>query len=174
MSELEQMFVSRVPREIMIEAVKSSETHFQEAVKIALSAKEPACWRAAWILEASVRKNDKRLEAYADQLIETIAGKADGYQRELIKLIFKIELSEEQEGRLFDICVSIWESVGKSSSVRCFAFNFISDVVSKYPELVNEVAFLTQSEYLEPLSPGIRRSVEKKVVKMLTNSNHKA
>ncbi|MEP0366408.1 MAG: hypothetical protein ABJN36_15230 [Cyclobacteriaceae bacterium] len=166
MTVLEEMFVSRTSRETMIETVKTDDANFQEAVRIALAGVQPACWRAAWILGHSAESNDPRLQPHADRLIETIPGKEDGYQRELLKVVCKIKLSEEQEGRLFDICMSIWEAVGKSPSVRSCAFNFIVEVAMQYPELSSEITFLTQPEYLEPLSPGIRRSVEKKIAKI--------
>lgn len=166
MTALEEMFASRISKDAMIETVNGSHDVFKEAVQIALSSKEPQCWRAAWIVGHCARKNDLRLSPYADQFMEVLRDKHDGHQRELIKILIKIKLSDEQEGRLFDICMDIWEAVGKSSSVRCFAFNFIADVALKYPELSSEIAFLTQPEYLEPLSPGIRRSLEKKIAKL--------
>ena len=69
------------------------------------------------------------------------------------------KLTERQEGILFDKCISIWEDINKSPSVRSFAFLIITNTVKKYPELISEISFLTQGHYVETLSPGIRRSV---------------
>lgn len=57
--------------------------------------------------------------------------------------------------------MEIWEQVGKIPSVRIFAFRLIVRIARKYPELKNEIAFLTQPHYTETLSPGIRNSVHK-------------
>ncbi len=87
--------------------------------------------------------------------------KKDGHQRELLKILYRMELSEEQEGIVFDLCMNVWEQVGKAPSVRHNAFRMISRIASKYPGLSNEIAMITQEHYLETLSPGVRRSVMK-------------
>lgn len=166
MTALEEMFASRISKEAMIQKVNENHESFEEAMQIALSSKEPQCWRAAWILGHCTKKNDLRLPPHADKIIATIGDRKDGHQRELIKILIKIKLTDDQEGRLFDRCMSIWEAVGKSPSVRHFAFFYISDLAAKYPELKNEITFLIQPEYLDTLSPGIRRSIEKRIAKL--------
>jgi hypothetical protein len=37
-------------------------------------------------------------------------------------------------------------------------------IASKYPDLSNEIALITQNHYLETLSPGVRRAVMKMIV----------
>ncbi|MFY0598110.1 MAG: hypothetical protein JXR03_00465 [Cyclobacteriaceae bacterium] len=166
MTELANMFAARFSREEMIDKVNESHSSFLECLKIALSDQEPQGWRAAWILGHCTKKNDLRLPVHTDSLIEAIQSKKDGHQRELLKLIFKIHLNDEQEGKVFDQCVTIWETIGKSPSVRYFAFNFIFEIVKKYPDLKGEIDFLTQQEYLDALSPGVRRGIEKKIMKL--------
>ena len=70
-----------------------------------------------------------------------------------------MELTEKQEGILFDKSITIWEDINKSSSVRSIAFLILSNIVKKYPELLTEIKFLTQRHFIETLSPGIRYSV---------------
>ena len=129
--------------------------------------KDPQAWRAAWIVGHCSKKNEPRLVDYVDDLISSFEGKKDGHQRELLKLIYKTELNESQEGILFHTCMTIWESVNKSPSVRSFAFRFIAETAKKYPELKEEISFLTQDQYLETLSPGIRKGVEKLIKEIL-------
>jgi hypothetical protein len=72
-----------------------------------------------------------------------------------------MDLKDDQEGYLFDECMNIWESVGKSPSVRITAFSILADIAKKYPELRHELEFLTQNQYTETLSPGIRLSFDR-------------
>ena len=108
MTELEYIFVTRFTRHEMIEKVNSNLESFKEAIDIALSDKVPLGWRAAWILGHCTQRRDDQIIPYADELIAAIKDKKDGHQRELIKLLIKLDLNEDQEGRLFDICLTIW------------------------------------------------------------------
>ena len=74
-----------------------------------------------------------------------------------------MELNDEQEGRLFDICVSLWEKIGKVPSIRYTAFRFIIQTAKKYPELSSEINYLTEDQFLETLSPGVKRGVAKMI-----------
>jgi len=75
-----------------------------------------------------------------------------------------MDLNEQQEGVVFDLCMNMWETIQKAPSVRHTAFKMIVRITEKYPDLKKEIAFITRNHYLETLSPGIRRSVEKMVV----------
>jgi len=70
-----------------------------------------------------------------------------------------MELNEENEGFLFNLCVSIWEKTGKVPSVRYTAFKFILKVIKNYPELSREIDFYIQDQYLDSLSPGVKRAI---------------
>ncbi|MCG8698563.1 MAG: hypothetical protein MI922_10955 [Bacteroidales bacterium] len=134
---------------------------FEEAAEMAISEREPFCWRATWLLHSCANDNDSRLQSYVDQFIDAIRGKRDGHQRELLKLLLRMNLNEDQEGRLFDLCVEIWEKINYRPSVRATAFNFIVATVKKYPDLKSEIEYFTQDQYLETLSPGIKRVIQR-------------
>ena len=104
-------------------------------------------------------ENDERIQKRIPDLIAAVEGKKDGHQRELLKILYLMELTEEHEGLLFSICSDIWEKIGKNPSVRFTAFQFIIKIAKNYPELFNEIEFLMQDHYVESLSPGIRRSL---------------
>lgn len=167
MSELEVMFSDRISIEAMVKVVNASSENFNEAIQLACMNKEPQSWRAAWILGHCTIKNDVRVADHINTLIAAVDRKKDGHQRELIKLIIKNKLNEDQEGLLFDACMNIWEIPRKSSSVRYFAFQFIVSTAKKYPELKQEIDFLTQPEYLDSLSPGIRKGLENRIKEIL-------
>ena len=78
-----------------------------------------------------------------------------------------MELKEEYEGILFNLCMDIWEQINKTPSVRITALKFIIKIAKKHPELSQEITFLTQDHYLESLSPGIKHSVSR-MMKELT------
>ena len=74
-----------------------------------------------------------------------------------------MELDEEQEGYLFNVCVTVWETVNKKPSVRFTAFMFIVKIAKKHPDLYNEIAFFTQNQYLDSLSSGIKNAISRMI-----------
>lgn len=130
-------------------------------MEIAISDADPQGWRAAWILFHAGNKNDPRIIPFIDQIIEAIPDRNEGHQRELIKLLGLTNLSEDQEGPMVDICISLWETPSKIPSVRYMAFKFLVRMAKKYPELKNELDFFTQAHYLDSLTPGVQKSIQK-------------
>ena len=108
-------------------------------------------------------KNDSRIKPHIQKIIQVLPKLEDGHQRELLKILLKMDLEKSFEGLLFDLFVDLWEQVRKQPSVRSFAFKGMVKVAEKYPELKNEVLLLTQSHYINPLSPGIRKSILKSI-----------
>ena len=157
---------TRFNKEKFITAVNAKPEHFKETFEIALGNDLPQSWRAAWVLNHTLKKNDERLDPYIDRMVNSLFQKPDGHQRELLKLLEKSELNDDIEGQLFDKCITIWESVEKSPSVRVVAFRILAKVAQKYPEMKNELEFLTQDHYVEGLSPGIKRSFQKILAKI--------
>ncbi len=156
-------------KEGMIEFLASHPEHFTEAIELAVSDKQPYSWRAAWLLWSCMKENDERIIPYIDQIINSILSKEDGHRRELIKILTVMELNEEQEGLLFNICMDLWEKINSRPSVRYMAFKFIINTAKKHPDLGNEISFITQDHYMEPLSPGIKRSVSLMAKQVLKN-----
>lgn len=135
--------------------------YFTEAIELAMGDENPYCWRAAWLIFGCMEQNDHRIRAYVPEFIRILPEKQGGHQRELLKILDKMEISEQLEGVLFDHCVNIWEKIAGIPSARYFAIRTIIGMAAKYPELSKEVYFLTGEHYLETLSPGIRKAILK-------------
>ena len=80
-------------------------------------------------------KNDRRIHSYVEKIIGTLPTKCDDQLRELLIILQRMELSDDYEGKLFDICVNIWEKKGKQPSVRYNAFKLVVKIVKKHPDL---------------------------------------
>jgi len=120
-------------------------------------------WRAAWVINHALCKDDKRITPYLTKIIKSIAGKSDGHQRELIKIVRKMKLSEREEGYFFDICVTLWEEIHKKPATRYNAVLFIIEMAKKHPEIKNELEHLTSDYYTQTLSQGIKRIFKRKL-----------
>ncbi len=123
-STLENKLLSSYKDE-MISFMDSHPEFFEEAIELALVDKQPFSWRAAWLLWSCMEENDKRIRKYLKKIIDSLKSKDDGHQRELLKILLQMELKEEYEGILFNLCMDIWEQINKKPSVRITALKFI-------------------------------------------------
>lgn len=159
---LEHILTSAYKAE-MILYKQSHPEDFEEAIKLAVSNKQPYSWRAAWLLWSCMEENDVRIQGYIPHIINSLTSKKDDHQRELFKILLKMELNEEQDGFIFNAGVSVWEKVNKKPSVRLTAFKVIVKTSKKYPDLSQEILLLTQSQYLDSLSPVVKRAISKMI-----------
>ncbi len=146
-------------KEQMISYMGSHPEAIDEAIQLALSNRQPHAWRAAWLLRSMLGENDMRLRAHTKRIVEVLPTRPDNHQRELLNLLLLMEIGEDDQGYLFDHCLTLWEKVGKAPSVRLTALRVIIQIVRRYPELAQEVLPLTQDHYLDNLSPGVRKAV---------------
>jgi hypothetical protein len=147
----------------MISYLKSHPEDFEEAIKLVITDKQPYSWRAAWLLWSCIDKNDQRINKYVEKIIDSLPTKSDDQLRELLIILQRMELSDEYEGKLFDICVNIWEKIGKQPSVRYNAFKLMVKIIKNHPDLSKELTFLTESHYMDSLSDTVKKSVSKMI-----------
>jgi len=159
-TELEHVLISNY-KVGMISYLNTHPEYFEEAIKLAISNKQPYAWRAAWLLWSCMKVNDQRIKKYIKEIVNSIKPKKDGHQRELIKILLQMDLDKKYEGILFNICLDLWEQINKDPSVRFTAFKFIIKIVKKHPDLTKEITFITQDQYLETLSPAVKKSISK-------------
>ena len=162
LTELERVLIESFKDE-MVTYMKKKPEKIVELVELAILDKEHLSWRAAYILNTVMKKKDARVQPKTNDVINAIANKPDGHRRELLKILLKLELSEEQESRLVDICISLWKDIDTKPSVRFYAFRMLMSIAEKYPDLENEIRLLTSDLYMDSLSQGIRRVIKKRL-----------
>jgi hypothetical protein len=161
-TELEHILISACKND-MISFMRAHPKYFDEAINLALSEKQPFSWRAASLLWSCMKENDRRIQGYIKKIIDILTTKNDNHQRELLKILLQMELKKEYESFLFDVCMTIWEKINKKPSVRLTAFKVIVKIAKKHPDLSREIIFLTQNQYLDSLSPAVKKSISKMI-----------
>lgn len=158
------------PREEMIEYLTSTPRRFEELISLATKNELPHSGRAAWLLSKIIQENDLRVSPYIPDIIQAFTLVRDGQQRDLIKVLCRIELEEDVEGILFDTSVQIWCHLDHIPSLRYYAFRLILKIIEKHPDLYNELDLLTENHYIDTLSGGIKKSIQK-LIKALPKKN---
>jgi hypothetical protein len=136
---------------------------FEEAIKLAVSNKQPYSWRAAWLLWSIMEVNDLRIQGCIKDIIGAISNRNDNHQRELLKILQQMEINEEYEGILFNLCASVWEKIKKKPSVRFTAVKMMVKIAKNHPDLSREIIFLTQDQYMDSLSAAAKKSIIKMI-----------
>jgi len=150
-------------KEGMISYMKTHPEEFDELIKLAISHKPPYSWRAAWLLWSCMEKNDKRVQGNIKKIIDSIKTRDDNHQRELFKILFLMELNGKYESILFDICADTWEQISKRPAVRMNAFKIIVKIAKRHPALYKEIETLTQNQYMDSLSPAVKKAISKMI-----------
>jgi hypothetical protein len=134
---------------------------FDEAIQLAVSDVPRYSWRAAWLLWGCMGKNDPRVRPHISTIINSLTTKNPNHQRELLKILLWMEINEEHEGVLFDICTTLWEKISNPPSVRHNALRMILRIATNHPGLSQEIKLILQDQYMDSLSPAAIKSIRK-------------
>ena len=166
MSKLENSIEHLLAKSLKEELIAYIEAHpkkVAELIQLATSNKPPHSARAAWLLSKVATKEGAAIKGHIIQIFQILPVVKDGQKRDLLNVLRQIDLTEQEEGILYDICVTIWTDLSKIPSARLNAFKCMVAICKKYPDLNQELILLTEDYYLDSLSPGIKRVVDKMI-----------
>jgi hypothetical protein len=153
----------RIHKESLIKEIIDNKKSLDQLKKWSLEKEDPLGWRATWLLRQVCQKNDPDMQDLLKIVVEAFPSYNESHKREWLKVIKSIDVSEEHMGILFDYCITEWQRIHNHSALRMESMLFILRIVNLYPELRTEIDHLLTKEYLDPLSPGIRKSLQKQV-----------
>lgn len=143
----------------MIAYMGEHSDNFDELLLLSLSDKQPYSWKAAQLLLNCMIDNDPFLRPYTGKIVDLLLVVCESQQRIFLMILQRMEINSEYEGRLFDICVSIWKDLKVHPSLRGNALWVIFKISKKYPELLNEIRYLIDPQYTNSLPVGIKHSL---------------
>lgn len=124
-------------------------------------------WIHAWQINHTKKTELIKIQNQVDKIISAIDGKNDSHQRELLKVLLKLNLTDDQLSLLWDICLRIWLDIQKQSSVRISAYKILVNAAKKFKPLSDELVRLTEEKHITSLSNGIRNSTYKNLLSEL-------
>ena len=161
------LFTQFDKKEVMLGFIKKHPSMFNDILMASLNTDHKKAWRAALLLGHLIKKNDKRMVPFVMHFIELLPKIShDGHQRQVLIILDKMELTEKQNGYLFNNSLSIWEAVQKIPSTRIFAFKTMLKISNSFPQLKAELLLFTTNYYTQTLSPGIKVSFKKMTAKL--------
>lgn len=149
------------PKTYVLERLQREPALIDPLIQTSLTAGHPLAWRAAWALSSVMETNDDRLQPYLDSYLSILPSGHSGLDREILKVLLKMDLPESCRGSLFDLCSGLWERLTLQSSVRYIAFRMLLKIAGDYQDFKDELMYLGDPIFTDSLSPGVRRSVIK-------------
>ena len=143
-------------RDLLIQEVITSETHFSTLLQLALQEKDPLAWRASWVLDGSDEQKPGLAKSYISEIVKALPDlKSKGSLRSLLRLLSRHDIPEKEQGMLIDLCFSYLVSERYPLAVKAHAMMIIYNHVLLYPELKDE--FITVMEdHMENNSVGFK------------------
>lgn len=129
---------------------------FSVIMRIAFTSKPPVSFRAAAVAERICRNYPDLIRPYTNQiLLDYFRFNHDGVKRGLLKALMKIELSEDQEGRMLDLGLTILGHPKEKIAAKAYALQILTAISEKYPDIRPELLMVLQT--LEDNgSPGLK------------------
>ena len=162
MSKLKTVLKTKFKSDLVV-FLQANPDCFGELLQLAFSDDKDYAGRATWGISLIMEKNDTRLRDYVAEMVRILPQREDGHKRLLLMILRNMEIPEAYESKLFDFCVNIWETTALASALRSCAFQNILRIAGKYPELQNELQYLTEERYLETLSKGVKYSIKLRI-----------
>ena len=141
--------------------IASQEEDFPELIHLSIADKQPYSWRASWLLSSCMENNDKRVRKYIKKIIDILPARPNNQQRALLKVLQKMELVQDYEAPIFNLCANIWKDIKNNPSLRFQAIKIMVAIAKKYPDLRHEIQLLTDTNYTDNLSDIIQKSIKK-------------
>lgn len=147
---------SGVGRDLMIDEVIKSRTHFTTLLKLTLQEKDPLAWRAAWVLDGSDEKKPGLARNHLSKIVKALPKlESKGTLRSLLRLLTRHDIHEKDQGLLIDQCFSYLVSEQYPVAVKAHAMQIIYNHVLLYPDLKHELIAVIEDQ-AENNSVGFR------------------
>jgi len=96
--------------------------------------------KGVWILDHLSQKNAAAVQPYRDYLYELITHSKDSsVRRESFGILYNLELTEEQDGRMLERAFCTLSSFDVETAERLCAIHWVLRAAKSYPELYDEI-----------------------------------
>ena len=132
-------FIPGVTKEILVEAIHQDPSLFDQFWELALSGKEPAGWRAAWVADAYDEKYPGRFQPYLPQLCNRVGVEKNvGVRRAILRTLTRYDIPVACKPTVIDVCFRyLWE--GKTVCDKVMSMKILYRMALEQPELRKEL-----------------------------------
>lgn len=141
---------------------------FDDLMQIFFSSDYRLNQRAAFAINICYDKKPDIITPYLEKLVKNLKRKGlhDAVKRNTVRILQFIELNEDLQGEIYDICFNYLTSKDEPIAVKAFSMRVLANVCQNYPELKNELIPIIE-DMIPHGSSGIKNR-GKKILKELS------
>lgn len=128
--------------------VNGDRDKFSEIMSILLTEKDPLPARAAWVAELVSSNHPEFFKPYIGRVIEKLPEFSHpGSRRNSLKIMTRMEIPDEFQGPLIDICFEWMANAERTVAVKVFAMEIVKNHLELYPELAYELKSVIEDQW---------------------------
>ncbi len=155
-SEIIELIDSWENLPFLINTIAQNSEFYEVLMEVALYDSNRKSWRAAYLVDKINDNNEKLLYPYLQKMIEqVIIENSTSKKRHFLKLISMNDLTQNQQGYIFDFCVETLKSAKEPVAVRVHAMQILHNIALKETELIPEILLLIENEMEYHSTAGI-------------------
>lgn len=128
--------------------IGSNQQRFNELFYLFLNDESRVTQRAAWPLSFSAIAHPALMKNNFEKLIKNLhhPNLHDAIKRNTVKLLQQIEIPEECEGDVMNICFQYVESPTEAVAIKAFSLTILGKLAKKFPEILPEIKLLIEGQ----------------------------
>ncbi len=120
---------------------------FSKLFDLIYTAPHPVNQRAAGVIETISREYPELIEPFVDRMIDSFNSfDVDGVKRNFVKIFTRTSFSQDQTGRIVNLCFEKLQDKKESIAVRVLSMQVLYNVSQSVPEIKKELALIIESE----------------------------
>jgi hypothetical protein len=143
MKNPEQTLVKGLGKEQVLklaQAASNDKSFCRELVKYIEVDESTRAAKAAWVLSHVASSHPDVLKQHVQSMLSVLSkAKTGGIQRELLKSLYHLKLSDTDFSKLIDLSFRYLADRNTDVGVKYYSTYILSDALKKYPDLSNEV-----------------------------------
>jgi hypothetical protein len=132
--------ISKAELNSIVEMIESDQKIADYLFEIVIDPENYDKPRPAWVLNYAAIQYPELFRKYFGRLIELC--KLDvhaGIHRSIMRIFESVDIGEDLEGPLFDICIDFLQNTKRPKAVRAFSLTAATRIALKYPEIASEM-----------------------------------
>lgn len=143
MKNPEQTLVKGLGKEQVLklaQAASNDKSFCRELVKYIEVDESTRAAKAAWVLSHVASSRPDVLKQHIQSMLSVLGkAKTGGIQRELLKALYHMKLSENDYGKLIDLSFRFLSDRDSDVGVKYYSTYILYEAIKRYPDLANEV-----------------------------------
>lgn len=153
--------------EAIVAWVGHSQERFDELFSLFLNDHYRVVQRASWPVSYCVEANPSLMQKHFGALIKKLEepGIHDAVKRNSMRLLQHVDIPEEWQGSIMNICFNYSSSPSEAVAIKAFSLTVLANLAKYHPAIIPEIKLIVE-EQVENESPAFRGRA-KKIFKQL-------